>query len=193
MLHMRAIDQAAVRHLYELVNVLFTVDSFRVCWRRFGWAAQVESGREYGLYVDTHLDVPLMLDPLGTDILCAALSFCYWEEYDSAFHQDASEYRRQRTEYDDAYASSLSLAAGVLGKPKSEWRDQDANGHMAATWQGKTGVLLLQQAAFDLQYGMEINFWLEPVSLCQFLPTTPLIDWLCSRSGARHEAEGWPS
>jgi hypothetical protein len=54
-----------------------------------------------------------------------------------------------------------------------------------AIWRRAHALVIVQQAAFDVQFGSEVNLWLEPSEgpLPQIRP--PLIDWLVKRDHDR--------
>ena len=82
----------------------------------------------------------------------------------------------------DAFAGALTRATEVLGPPTMIGHDTDDDAHSYAMWTGSEAWLILQQAAFDTQFGLEVNFWLEPIRGTLFTPTSPLIDWLIARN-----------
>jgi hypothetical protein len=183
---------ALVGQLHQLACLPFKLRDFRDAWSRFGWVYEPGSGDEFGFQVHVPAYWPLTVDPLGTDVIGARLVFCFWDDYDPQFHDDLDEYARQRSEYEALYERAWVVSQGLLGPPASEWVNQDRDAHKAAVWPGQTGLLILQQAAFDLQFGIEIDFWLEPVSISEFRPRTPLIDWLAERSIRLHDRRGFP-
>jgi len=141
-------------------------------------------------------DASLLVDPLGDEIIGASLSFYAWEGYDPEFHKSAAEYASERDAYNAAFDAAAELARGVLPPPLMEWTDArpsvGADAHRAMVWEGTHGLLILQQAAFDLQFGLELMFWLMGCSRNEFRPTTPLIEWLCDRSRSLHDKHGFP-
>jgi len=134
----------------------------------------------------------LSVDPLGDEVVGASLPFLYWEGYDPKAYSDSDDYEAARRAYDDAFDVAAHSARRVLASPAIEWRDSDEEAHRASVWEGRDGVLILQQACFDPQFGIELDFWLLGGSLKQFSPTSPLIDWLVSWSKAAHDARGFP-
>jgi len=189
---MSPISPITIQQLYELANTPFSLHQFRQRWNEFGWHYQPQSSDPFGFSVRVSVDQVLAVDPCGDDVICAFLPFLYWEDYDLAQHQDRGEWQRQRRAYDAAYETTTDLANSVLTPSKLHWQDDDVEGHKAAAWPGAHGLLILQQAAFDVQFGMEINFWLTRCSEDAFHPTTPLIDWLTRLSQAEHDRRGFP-
>jgi hypothetical protein len=157
----------------------------------YGWSYKPAPGPEFGFEVRIPGCWPLVVDPLGNRIIGASLPFYYWEDFDPEFHDDASEYRRQRQAFDGAFEAALKLAQEVLPPPFLEWTDADDDAYRAVIWEGEQGVFLLQQACFDPQFGVEIDCWLEGCSKIDFRPATPLIDWLNRRSQRLHAKGGF--
>lgn len=134
----------------------------------------------------------LSVDPLGDEVVGASLPFCYWEEYNPEFHDDLQEYGSQREAYNRVFEKAAGLARRLLPPPVQFWTDADERAHRAVVWEGNHGLLILQQASFDPQFGIEVDFWLAACSRQQFCATTPLIDWLCQRSHSTHAERGFP-
>jgi hypothetical protein len=149
------LDETVVRQLYELACTPFTLSAFEERWKSFGWSHEPDASDCYGFRVDVPGRWDLWVDPLGSEIVCASLPFCYWEDYDPEDHADPAEYRRQRCTYDDAFETAESLAKRVLPRFLQSWTDADENKHRAAVWEGDHGLLVLQQAGFDPQFGIE--------------------------------------
>ncbi len=45
------------------------------------------------------------------------------------------------------------------------------------------GNSILQQSCYDPQFGLDVNFWIQPWSGQVPEPTSPFIDWLTSTTG----------
>ncbi len=83
-----------------------------------------------------------------------------------------------RADYDRAYETSESQVAAVLGDPatrgeyrypfRSEWP------YRYAIWPGEAGVLILRQDELDIQFGMDVNLWVQPWDPATPLPTLPI-------------------
>jgi hypothetical protein len=191
-IHRLPITEKLVYQLYELACTPFVLASFRARWDDFGWFYSPDRGDEFGFRVQIPGGCWLSVDPLGGDVIGASLPFYYWEDYDRQFHDNQDEYRRQRRAYDDEFETAVSLARRQLPAPIQLWTDANEEAHKAVVWNGDEGLLILQQACFDPQYGIEVNFWLASCSSRDFQPTTPLIDWLCKRSQSRHAEQDFP-
>jgi hypothetical protein len=191
-IHKLKLTKTLVRQLYELACTPFRLASFRERWDSFGWSYKPGVGDEFGFQVHVRGSWPLTIDPLGEEVICADFPFYYWEDYDPQFHKDLEEYNRRRQAYEDEFETALNLARGVLATPLQFWTDADKDAHKAVVWEGDHGLLILQQAAFDLQFGIQLDFWLMGCSRQDFHPTTPLIDWLCKRSKRLHAKSDFP-
>ena len=191
-IHQRPLTETLVRQLYELACTPFRLASFRDRWDSFGWSYKPSVGDEFGFQVQVPGAWPLSTDPLGEEVIGASLPFYYWEDYDPEFHDDPEEYRHQRQAYDDEFETAVGLARRVLPTPVQFWTDADEDAHRAVVWGGDHGLLILQQACFDPQFGIELDFWLAGCSRQDFHPATPLIDWLCKRSQSLHAEHDFP-
>lgn len=191
-IHKRPLTKTLVRQLYELACTPFRLTAFRERWVSFGWTCEPDLGDEFGFPVQVADSWALTIDPLGAQVVGASLPFYYWEDYDPEFHDDLEEYNRQRRAYDEEFESAVNLAGATLPPPVQSWTNADKDAHRAIVWEGSRGLLILQQACFDPQFGIELDFWLEGCSRREFRPKTPLIDWLCKRSKRLHAKRGFP-
>jgi hypothetical protein len=191
--HRRRVTKKLVHQLYELACTPFTLADFHAKWNAFRWSYKPGLGDEFGFRVRVPGCWSLTVDPLGSEIIGADLPFYYWEAYEPEWHDNPTEYRRERRAYDAEFESASKLALNLLPRPFLRWTNDDEDAHRALVWQGEHGLLLLQQASFDPQFGIEIDFWLEKCSASRFHPTTPLIDWLCKRSRRLHDKQGFPA
>src|SRR5436190_15326983 len=98
----------------------------------------------------------LSVDPLGSEVVGASLAFCYWEDFEPRSDDDRGEYERERRAYGEEFEAAGHLARCVLPPPITHWTDADKDAHRAIVWQGEHGLLILQQASFDPQFGIEI-------------------------------------
>lgn len=111
-------------------------------------------------------------------VSCAILSVCWWDTFLKSEHANLQSWQRERDEFDQYYSDSLSDATGILGPPRIQGVDRDKNRHRYAVWRGETGLLVLQQSAYDPQFGHDVNYWIQPWSGSDPQPTSPFIDWL---------------
>jgi hypothetical protein len=186
------VTDTLVRQLFELASTPFLLRAFRDRCEKFGWSYRPEDGDEFGFRLRVSDGLSMSIEPLGDQVISATLPFYYWEDYEPQFHQSPKEYERQREAYQAKFQATTELAQQILPPPVLRWRDADKDAHLAIGWAGEHGLLLLQQAAFDLQFGMELNFWLMGGTIEEFKPETPLIDWLCERSRESHDKRGFP-
>jgi hypothetical protein len=112
-------------------------------------------------------------------VSCAILSTCWWDTYSRSAHDSEMSFRAERAEFDRLYDDALELTIRTLGSPRLRGADQDEQSYRHAIWRGKTGLLVLQQSAYDPQFGHDINYWVQPWSGSDPVPTSPFIDWLC--------------
>ncbi len=181
-----------VQQLFELAGTPFKFRIFQERWSKFGWHYKEKSSDEFGFYVNISENWSLCVDPLGDTIISVSLPFLYWEDYEPQFAKDQNEYQRGRSTYKAEFEAAASLAQRVLPPVMARWHDSDKNGHNAIVWEGGHGLLILQQASFDTQFGIELNFWLIGCSKTEFTPISPLIDWLCHYNKNLHDQQGFP-
>ncbi len=115
-------------------------------------------------------------------VCCAILSICWWETFLQSEHVSLQSWQKEHEEFDQIYIESLACAIEILGAPRIQGADTDANRHRYAIWRGKSGLLILQQSAYDPQFGYDVNYWVQPWSGPDPIPTSPFIDWLCRLS-----------
>ena len=191
MFHQNPPTRELVGQLYELASTPFVLAEHRRRWDAWGWEYRPSRGDKFGFQVAVPDHGSLWVDPLGREVLGARLPCCFWETYDPDHHVDLREHRRQRNAFDLAFFHAGIQAEEVLETAPRLWTDRDANAHRACIWEADHGLLILQQACFDLQSGLEIHFWLEQRT-DDFQTETPLIDGCIRRSSARHDAQGFP-
>ena len=186
-------DANLLLQLKELADTPFTLRGFRDRWQRFGWVHEPHADDRFGFSVRIDSERSLRVGPFGGDVLCAFHAFAWWEDYDPHFHKEPAEYEQQRAAYDAAFDAAVEIARRVLPPPLAEWTDADRDAHRAVVWSGTHGLLVLQQAALDIQFGWDLDLWLSPCLSEQFRPTTPLCDWLYSVSDRKPDSHGLPS
>lgn len=180
-----------VRPIDELANTPFEPTPFRAACEAI---APVEHCDDYqwrfAVSPDIHLLVGVDAKVIGRDrasgypvwqplrILCAVLSVCGWENCQRSDHATEASYLEQRRQFDAVYASALDQAIGSLGQPLLQGADNDESGHRWALWRGRTGLFIVQQSAYDPQFGDDVNYWVRPWSGPDPRPSAPFIDWL---------------
>ena len=112
-------------------------------------------------------------------VSCAILSICWWETYSRSAHDSEASFSAERAEFDRLYDEAVMRTAAALGSPRLRGADRDERSYRHAIWRGKTGLLILQQSAYDPQFGHDINYWVQPWAGPDPAPTSPFIDWLC--------------
>lgn len=184
-----------IRQLFGLANGHLDPHSFRNECEKF---ATFETGSStdslwiFSLGSTTSLMVTLQTKPTEEreqnggpvyqllSISCAILSLCWWDTYEKTQHANFQSWQKEREEFDKCYSVSLASAIEVIGPPRIEGADTDENRHRYAIWRGKAGLLILQQSSYDPQFGLDVNYWVQPWSGSDPKPTSPFIDWLCT-------------
>lgn len=187
------LTEELIRRLFKLSCTPFTLTEFRKRWHEYGWRHEPSASDRYGFQVEVPEGITFQVDPLGAEIVGASFPFCYWEDYDPDFHKDRGEYERQKCAYDAQFEAAAGLCQRILSAPFITRTDPDKDAHRAIAWEGSHGILILQQACFDPQFGIEVNFWLSSCSRGEFRPEGTLIGWLCQRSQRLHEQNGHPA
>jgi hypothetical protein len=108
----------------------------------------------------------------------AILSICWWESYLKLQHDRLESWQAERTQFDQFYTGALANAGAILGPPRLQGADVDEQRHRYALWRGETGLLILQQSAYDPQFGLDVNYWVQPWSALDPQPGSPFINWL---------------
>jgi hypothetical protein len=187
-------DRLALQVL-ELAHTPFVLRDFRSRWTSYGWNYEPHPGSdEYGFHVSLPGDsMGLMIDPLGSEVVCAALRFYWWENFLPQSHADQRTFELQRAAYDRCFEATAELVEPLFPNPFLDWQDDDHDAHRAIGWETGKSVLLLQQACFDPgNAGLEINFWLSGAGRDNLAPRTALIDRLMEISQLRHAEHGFP-
>lgn len=174
--------------LWELASRPFTLAAFSAFWNQRAWSWDRTSSDEYGFQVSIQGHYPLWVDPLGSEILSARLPICYLDAFDG----DSSP-ALTREEFDAAFHALKRRVLSLAGTPTLEWKDDNQNGYRATAWTVPNGVIIVQQAAFDPEFGDALCIWLDGMNPTELAPTTPLVDWLCARSRAAHDRHGFPA
>jgi hypothetical protein len=178
--------KAPVEALFGLASTPFRVGAFRPACEQF--ATFDESSSDADLWYFS-VGGPRMI--VGLDgkrvVRFAVLSICWWDSFLPAEHPSRESFEAERAEFDRLYAQELEAATGLLGPPKLAGRDRDEDAHRWAVWRGRTGILVLQQSAYDPQFGLDVNYWLHPWEGAHPRPSSPFIDWLFGVSGGGEE------
>ena len=197
MIHKFSGFDAPIAQLFELANTAFVPQPFRRACERFA-TFDISSSHDDLLYFSMS-GGPSLIVSIETELIarkkslnqpeyrqlavsCAVLSICWWETYLKTEHEKLANWEAERAEFDRLFAESLADSISVLGLPQVQGMDADEHRHRNAIWRGKTGLLILQQSAYDPQFGLDVNYWVQPWSGLDPSPTSPFIDWLCSLS-----------
>ncbi|HEY9788725.1 MAG TPA: hypothetical protein V6D17_25275, partial [Candidatus Obscuribacterales bacterium] len=112
-------------------------------------------------------------------VSCASLSFICWDKWTIEDHPSMAEYQKEQELFDEAFADELRRATEILGASLMSGRNSDKGAHRYAIWRGQHGLLILQQSAHDLQFGYDINYWIQNWSRTEDPePEGVFMDWL---------------
>lgn len=181
-----------IKQIYQLACTPFLIEDWRKILMTYDWYSEPNDCDEFCISIEITEDFYFSIDPLGKEILSAILPFYYWEDYEPEWHENIEEYNRQLKLYNEEFELVKTIALTVLPPPFFYWTDLDEDRHKTVIWEGKHGILILQQACGDIQFGMEINLWLENCSKDEFNPKISLIDWLEKRSQNIRDRQGFP-
>jgi hypothetical protein len=182
-----------VEELFRLANTPFEPETFRSVCESFATLDPTSSDDDlwnFDLDSNAKLIVSVAVERTGTKpngwpqyrqvaVGCAILSICWWETFLRSAHETDDSFNAERSEFDRLYDEALGRTTAALGGPLLEGTDRDARRYRHAIWRGKTGLLILQQSAYDPQFGHDINYWIQPWSGPDPSPTSPFIVWLC--------------
>jgi hypothetical protein len=112
-------------------------------------------------------------------VSCAVLSTCWWDTWNKDEHQPDS-FKTERAQYDSYFDEFYKTTLNALGTPMLRGRDTTCDANQYAIWRGRNALLILQQSAFDLQFGYDINYWIQPWRGADPAPPNqiPFIQWL---------------
>ncbi len=182
-----------VQPLYDLANTPFDPSPFRTACEAIAAFDKATSDYDqwrFLVYPDFPLLVAVESVPTGGEkpsgwpayrpvrVQCAVLSVCWWEPPLAAQSRTEGSYQEERTQFDRLYGAALDQAARTVGGPLLQGADADGQGHRWALWRGRTGLFVVQQSAYDPQFGFDINYWVTAWSGPVPRPSSPFIDWL---------------
>jgi hypothetical protein len=193
MVEMVAEVEPLIRPLCRLASVSFEPSAFRAACESFASFDNTSSDSDLWYFRAARrlvLIVSVEAEPTGKrkslgemvyqliGVRFAVLSFCWWETFLQSQHPSAESFQAERARFDQAYAEALVRTVGALGEPLLQGADPDEDGHRWAIWRGQTGLFVLQQSAYDPQFGLDINYWICPWYGPDPRPSSPFIDWL---------------
>jgi hypothetical protein len=176
-----------IQKLFDLANSSLNPPNFKsICeeFAKFDKAGSTENYWRFELYEKIVLLVGINGNNSGDSqdnkpkVNTAVLSFCWWDSFLKSDHETIDLYNRDRLLFNQLFIEFLEETKIVIGKPLLEGNDDDEMGHKYAIWRGKSCILILQQSAYDLQFGLDINYWIQAWSGPDPKPTKPLIEWL---------------
>ncbi len=180
---------AIARGLKQLADTHFDAVSFESQLKGLGWRItredkllwSVEMVENSDLQDDMCFTLYLNLNE-EQKIESGILKLLNWEEFDPDEHEDEAAWAKEVKQFDAKFQAGKEIVESAIGAPaRTGQDDDDEERHHWIIWQGKAGLLVFQQCGLDLQFGVEINFYLCPwtEAIPQDLPS-PLIDWLAS-------------
>ncbi len=184
-----------VKELFELTDAVLSPDEFRSACEKFGefdadcsdddlWNFNLDEDGDSRLAVSLHMKSSDTKSETGKTqfkpdtVICAILPFCWWETYSRKHHRDDKSLRKEQLEYNKAFDKELQHAIKEIGQPAIQGADKKAPFHKHAIWRGKEGLFILQQSANDLEFGYDINYWIQPRITGEADKNIPIIDWL---------------
>lgn len=185
--------QPPISQLFRLANLGFESRTFRYECEQFATfdaGSSTDTIWRFSLDRGAALVVMLKTEQTGGEkpngwpehrphsVSCAILSLCWWDTFEKSQHVKLPSWQKEREAFDQCYSNSLANTIEVIGPPPINGTDTDENRHRYAIWRGKTGLLILQQSAYDPQFGLDVNYWVQPWSGPDPKPTSPFIDWL---------------
>jgi hypothetical protein len=123
---------------------------------------------------------PLIVGANGDTVDVALLSSCWWATYDRHFdhRNDETSHKIELAAFDDAFHAAQDAAVAVAGPPLKQGRDRGRYQHRWALWQGRTGLFAVQQSDYDIQFGLDVNFWVTGWDSDTVEPGDPFFIWL---------------
>lgn len=181
-----------IARLFDLANTPFEPQPFRRACESFAsfdadssdddlWYFAVSGGARLIVALETEVAGRRRngwLKLRAVAVSCAVLSVCWWETFLKSQHKSRESWQAERAEFDKFYSKTLADTVEFLGPPRVEGTDEDEDRHRYAIWRGETGLLVLQQSNYDPQFGLDVNYWVQPWSGPDPRPTSPFITWL---------------
>jgi hypothetical protein len=169
--------EAPVEALFGLAGTPFQVVPFRAACLRFSVFDASSSDADLWHFSVGGLSLMVGLGNAEA-VECAILSIYWWETFLPVQHPERTLWEAERAEFDRLYIQERERAIAILGLPTLAGQDKDVDAHQWAIWRGHTGLLVLQESAYDPQFGLDVNYWLVPWQGDDPRPTSPFIDWL---------------
>jgi hypothetical protein len=185
--------ESLIRPLYRLASASFEPTAFRAdceSFARFDKSSSSDDLWYFRVAPKLVLIVGVEVEPTGKRkplgqminnlirVKFAVLSFCWWDTFLRTQHSTVESHQAEREKFDQVYADALKRTARRLGKPPLQGVDNDKDGHRWAVWRGESGLFILQQSAYDPQFGLDINYWICSWAGPDPQPSSPFIDWL---------------
>lgn len=177
-----------VTELFKLTEAEFAPASFKSACEKFSRFDEPSSDDDlWNFYlpdtVETYLTVSVYLQSQEpTAIICAIFPFCWWETYSRKDHKDDKSFHREQNEFNRIYEEELKHAIDEIGQPEHQGADSKEPRHKYAIWRGKNALLILQQSDHDVQFGYNINYWIQPWNREKLTIEGCLVDWLAAQN-----------
>lgn len=181
-------EDETIRCVVELANTPFDLASFRQVWERFGARWNSSGGDEFGFNLVVGHGYPLWVDPLGSRIISARLPTCYLDDW----HDGAQTASGDRAVFDSVWVRLANRVRSLVGAPALHWCDKDTVGYRATVWKAAHGLLFVQQAAIDSEFGDEVCLTAESMRIEEFTPFDTLARLQRERSRRLHDEHGFP-
>jgi len=180
----RPLPAKLLRELLELASTPFDFERHRDLWRSYEWPYAPSHDDQYGIRLELPGGSWVLIQPHGPHMGSYSAPVCYWENFDQKSSMPGEAYRLERERYDHCYRALADDVTALLGDPLVT-ATETAPTCSYSIWRLAHALVIVQQAAFDVQFGIEVNLWLEPWEgpLPQIRP--PLIDWLVKRDHDR--------
>ena len=158
-----------VANLFDLANTDFDPDAFKARCSAFAKFKKSQSFADlwyfsFGKHTPVMMVTVDVYSPVPAKVRFCVLSVCWWETWTRQQHPSEESYRDERKTFDRLYDQQLAHATSILGDPQSIGIAKNEQHFKRAIWRGTTGLLTLQQSAYDRQFGLDINYWVEPWS-----------------------------
>jgi hypothetical protein len=169
--------EVPVEALFGLASTTFDVVPFRAACLQFSEFDASSSDADLWHFSVGGLSLMVGLENAEA-VEYAILSIYWWETFLAVQHSERMLWEAERSEFDRLYTQEQERAIAILGAPTLAGQDNDVDAHQWTIWRGQTGLLVLQQSAYDPQFGLDLNYWLAPWRGGDPRPSSPFIDWL---------------
>lgn len=118
-------------------------------------------------------DTGLVISTRANEVCMCYIATCYWATYEHEDHPKGTNlWNKEYDQFNAEYSNQLKRTCSDLGPPIAERIDlihedfYEIPSYIkqlhSASWILGDCTLILQQTAYDTQFGLEINYWLHP-------------------------------